>query len=109
MSERSNLFRELARVMDMCDENNGKTMACHCIHFGNNVFNDDMHTIPALRNCTTPEDVKFAIGIVEDEPVFVGDIIFYGGLSPKLLVTKENHGHWKMDMWNRCTWNIERK
>jgi len=63
-------FRELARVMDMCDGAN--VQLNDCIRVEGKTYEID-HTAPFFQY---PDMWSFAIAIVEDKPVFIGDTIY---------------------------------
>lgn len=67
--KRSDLHREWARVLDMCEGTNVDPKYClkiddKIVLFDHPVFNSD------------PNKYKFAVAIVEGRPVFVGDEVF---------------------------------
>lgn len=73
INKRSDLHREYARVLDMVEGTNVKPFECvkHVIgttvgkFFGEPEFNQ------------IPSDYQFAISIVEDKPVFIGDELYW--------------------------------
>lgn len=64
---RSGLFREYARVIDLC---NGTTVnPDDCVRYNNKFCRLDFREAPS--------DYIFAISIVENKPVFVGDFLYH--------------------------------
>ena len=68
ITKRSDLFREYARVMDMCEGT--KVSPRECLKWQGEIcrsiptLNDDIHTY------------DFALAIIEDRPVFSGDVLW---------------------------------
>jgi len=66
--KRSDLYREWARVLDMCE---GVDVAPNaCVRFAGTELLD-----PSLFNAN-PEQYSFALAIVEGRPVFAGDVLY---------------------------------
>ena len=71
--KRSDLYREWARVLDMCESIGippllavRKNGGCEFVEMSISAFNDDA-------------DYSFALAIIEDRPVFVGDTLYDSG------------------------------
>ena len=74
--KKSDLYREWARVLDMCEGTNVDPGLCWVRGgIGRNVSGTPEFT-------ENPEQYSFAVAILEDKPVFVGDKVFIKG------------GHW---------------
>ena len=74
--KRSDLFREWARVIDMCEGTGLDPIECLRIdgipcHLKNPLFNDD------------PECYVFAVAILEGKPLFVGDEVYWKSAGKK--------------------------
>ncbi len=97
--KKSDLYREWARVLDMCEGTNVRPEDCWSLN--NRKYNER----PEFD--ADPEYFKFAIAILEDKPVFVGDKLYIcsdpypvyaninGGAS-------NDHNHYPFQM---CSWN----
>ncbi len=68
--KRSDLFREYARVIDMCEKFGVRFTAC--VKYDGDLlsFSDQPNFTGTVKNYT------FAIGICEGKPVFVGDVVY---------------------------------
>jgi len=90
------LHREYARVLDMCEGTNVYTFNCiKC-------FGKIMEHAPIFDS--VPEKYDFAIAIVEDKPVFIGDTL-YGYIDGKPWIVNES---WSVE-WGGLTWNPQKK
>lgn len=67
--KRSDLFRRYADVIDMCEGT--KVIPCECIKFDDESFTETPYFDSNYDLYT------FAIAIVEDKPVFVGDVLYH--------------------------------
>ena len=73
--KKSDLYRERARVLDMCE--------------GTNVDPDKCVKVDGTPILTTPsfdargDRYSFAVAIVEDKPVFVGDELYWKGIGSR--------------------------
>lgn len=72
--KKSDLYREYARVIDMCNENestlHAKLHANECVKY----YGHYISAHPLFND--KPENYDFAIAIVEGMPVFVGDVLW---------------------------------
>jgi hypothetical protein len=105
IEKRSDLYREWARVLDMCEGT--KVNSWKCVK-----WYDKLGTFePHLLNTSDINTFKFAIAIVENKPVFVGDELYWihNGGKHKIksitddgwLVTDENGVfHFSGASWN---------
>ena len=71
--KQSDLYREWARVLDMCD---GTKVMPTCAWKFNGIIQDDC--LPNFEY-DSPEHFEFLVAILEDKPVFVGDTIYVFG------------------------------
>lgn len=72
--KRSDLFREYARVIDMCEGTEVHTFSC--IRLGGHAYRRfDSDEVDPVFECR-PEDYDFALAIVEGKPVFKGDEVY---------------------------------
>lgn len=66
--KKSDLYREWARVLDMCEGTN--ISPDDCWKFDGTLIND----VPAFDD--HPDYYSFAVAILDNKPVFVGDVIY---------------------------------
>lgn len=91
--KKSDLYREWARVMDMCEGTNVSAGLCWTLdgvgrdQDCNPVFSED------------PDSYEFAVAILEGNPVFVGDRVYSKICDGMVTVTDQisNHGYYS---WN---------
>ncbi len=76
--KKSDLYREWARVLDMCECTNVSPDVCW--KYDGEIANGK----PALN--TAPERHQFAVAILEDKPVFVGDKVYANNCTSPLIV-----------------------
>lgn len=82
--KKSDLFREYARVIDLCEGT--KVKPWECVRIDNGIY----HTYkdhPSFN--TEPERYTFALAIVDDRPVFKNDYIYVGLCGDKYSANKE--------------------
>lgn len=93
---RSDLFREYARVIDMCEGT--KVDPEQCVKINSKA---EFYDSPAFN--ADPNKYTFAIAIVEDKPVFAGDVLYnkqgyvvaVHGVDENIAITGENRcGRW---------------
>ena len=75
----SDIFREYARVVDMCEGT--AVMPYHCVHFNGKDFDPNLYNsigVPALLACdpVARGEVEFAVCIIENKPVFRLDRLY---------------------------------
>lgn len=70
--KKSDLYREWARVLDMCEGTNINPWQCVRQPRTKELHRTDRMPDFSMR----PEDYEFAVAILEDKPVFVGDKIY---------------------------------
>ncbi|MCP5244822.1 MAG: hypothetical protein H6937_02180 [Burkholderiales bacterium] len=67
----NDLYIEYARVIEMCKWTALENTPWDCVKLGNQLF--DEHP----RFCVHSMEYKFAVAVLEDKTVFVGDVIYY--------------------------------
>jgi len=78
IEKRSDIYRELARVMDLCDGIKNVNY-WNCIKLRGKICAIN----PSLSNDLN--EYEFAIAVVEDRPVFVGDVLYYKNYRQKAI------------------------
>jgi len=76
--KKSDLYREWARVLDMCEGSNVSPYSCVKYQGGILLANPEFSDYP--------ECYEFAVAILEDKPVFVGDKIYANNCVSQLTV-----------------------
>ena len=71
--KKSDLHREWARVMDMCEGTNINPWQCVRQPRTKELHRTDRMPDFSMR----PEDYEFAVAILKDKPVFAGDLIYH--------------------------------
>lgn len=79
--KKSDLYRERARVLDMCEGTDINPNDC-CKYDGN-LF--DSNSKPSFN--FDPKLYEFAVAILEDRPVFVGDALYAKSTGESLVVS----------------------
>lgn len=109
--KKSDLYREWGRVLDMCEGTNVDPRSCW--EYGGIV--SETHT-PAF--CEYPlEKYRFAVAILEDKPVFVGDTFYEGGgnkctIKDDMYLYVNEHclvQHVDNVAWHKFSWNPPKK
>ena len=77
---KSDLYREWARVLDMCEGTNVDPNLC----WNRKGFPWGIPCKPEFSE--DPESYIFAVGIIEDNPVFVGDKVYANNCTSPLVV-----------------------
>lgn len=90
ITKRSELYREYARVIDLCEGTRVKPS--ECVKIQGVLIGGDPEFI------THPECYTFALAIVEDKPVFVGDVL-YNAHNEKVVITT-SQGNFSNYTWN---------
>lgn len=100
--KKSDLYREWARVLDMCEGTNINPWQCV-----RQPRTKELHRTDRMPDFTMrPDDYEFAVAILEDKPVFVGDKVFDDGiatvigLSTQYILFNDKHN---------CSWNPPKK
>lgn len=88
ITTRSDLFREYARILDMCEGTNINPFSC--IKYAS--------TILDARPTFTGDIIlyDFAVAIVENKPVFVGDTLYHKNGSSYRVESIEKHANDKL-------------
>jgi len=79
IEKRSDLYREYARVIDMCEGTNVNPLKC--IKLGESICN-----LQEIYFTDKPSVYSFAIAIIEDKPVFVGDELYDKDTGIKVVI-----------------------
>jgi len=99
---KADLHREYARVLDMCEGTNVSPNIC--VDYDGSRSDDPMYFD------WEPELLKFAIAIVEDKPVFVGDTLYFhhfdGSIEKIIIDSGHGFGHIQEGRWS---WNPPKK
>lgn len=95
--KKSDLYREWARVLDMCEGTNVEPYQC----WGYGGFRSTQRHEPSFDE-TPLEKYEFAVAILEDKPVFVGDTLYHKDHGRPIYVTKAGFDH-------NYSWNPPKK
>lgn len=106
--KKSDLYREWARVLDMCEGTDILLIDCLKING---------QTGLATNFCSDPSVYQFAIAILEGKPVFVGDEFYEGGgnkciIKADMHLYANNHcivQHVDNVDWRKFSWNPPKK
>lgn len=79
--KKSDLFREWARVLDMCE--GAQANPNKCWKFKGDIVDSKPEFIQ------NPESYEFAIAILEGKPVFVGDKLYFPNGTPLIIECNE--------------------
>ncbi|MGZ5029056.1 MAG: hypothetical protein ACXWAT_00675 [Methylobacter sp.] len=79
--KRSDLFRRYAEVIDMCEGTNVRPLLCV------RVSGENVSTEPCFNGNAAA--YTFALAIVEDKPVFAGDVL-YDEFGPIQIIDRDN-------------------
>jgi hypothetical protein len=79
--KKSDLYREWARVLDMCEGTNVKPEYCWKLM---GVLRDREPDLGA-----SPNNYEFALAILEDKPVFAGDKLYFPNGTPCIIEDNE--------------------
>ncbi len=91
ITKRSDLSRRWADVQDMCEGTNVKPYRCVKCKYSNKIFSCQPSFTRDIYS------YQFAIAIVEDKPVFVGDML-YDKDGKKFVVEESIHRDYSMNM-----------
>ena len=80
--KKSDLYREWARVLDMCEGTNINPWQCVRQPRTKELHRTDRMPDFSMR----PEDYEFAVAILKDKPVFVGDKVYANNCVSQLTV-----------------------
>lgn len=82
IKKRSDLFREYARVIDMCEDTEINIDSCVKI-----CGKIDLDPWKAYAFTLNPKSYDFAVAILEGKPVFVGDKVYHKTTGIKCTIT----------------------
>lgn len=105
ITKRSDLFRQYARVMDMCEGTNVSVL--DCIKFsGRPWMKLNKHNNEPEFSCDL-SCYDFAVAILEDKPLFIGDTVYHS-TNGKMVISE--YGPPVREFIDQVTWNMpERK
>ncbi len=109
MEKNKDLYLEYARVIKMCEGTPVKPWRC-VKYKGDLIFTEH----PALLTSFDSRNYDFAVAIIEDTPVFVGDTVYYKhNYHPEHIVTMDGylvggeHGYYNWGAINKYDWTLK--